>query len=111
MYYNADLLEAPSTKRDMALGFIDDIVYGTADPTAQGNATKVKRLLNKAEEWRKKHGAKFEESKYVLIHFTRNCHKTTTVSICTNGITVKPSDKAKYLGVLFDKELHFKAHI
>jgi hypothetical protein len=46
MYYNADLLEIP--ERDMALGFIDDIVYGTAGPTARGNLPKLKRLLDKA---------------------------------------------------------------
>ena len=51
--------------------------------------------------------AKFEVSKYVLIHFTRNRHKATTASISANGVTVRPSNKAKYLGVLFDKELRF----
>jgi hypothetical protein len=49
MYYNADLLEIP--KQDMALGFIDDIVYEIARPTVQGIATKLKRRLSKAEEW------------------------------------------------------------
>jgi hypothetical protein len=95
----------------MALGFIDDFVYGTAGHTAWCNVTKLKRLLNKAEEWRQKHGAKFEESQYVLLHVTHNRHKATGASISTNRVIIRPSDKAKYLGVIFDKELHFKMHL
>jgi hypothetical protein len=48
MFYNTALLEI--LDQDIALGFIDDIIYRTARPTARGNMIKVKRLLNKAEE-------------------------------------------------------------
>src|SRR5436190_11873499 len=71
MYYNADLLDIPKD-REMGLGFIDDIVYGVQGDTDKANARKLKIMLKKAEEWRKKHGAQFETSKYVLVHYTRN---------------------------------------
>ena len=54
------------------MGFIDDIVYGVQGNTDKENTRKLKHILNEAEEWRKKHGAQFEISKYILIHYTRN---------------------------------------
>ena len=110
MYYNADLLDIPKD-REMGLGFIDDIVYGVQGDTDKANARKLKLMLKKAEEWRKKHGAQFETSKYVLVHYTRNYRKATKASITINGTTVEPSGEAKYLGVIFDQKLNFKSHL
>jgi hypothetical protein len=64
----------------MSLGFIDDIVYGVEGESDKQNVRKLKKLLQGAEEWRRKHGAQFERSKYVLVHFTRNTRQSTTVS-------------------------------
>jgi hypothetical protein len=32
-------------------------------------------------------------------------------SITINGITIRPSDEVKYLGIVFDQELRFKSHL
>jgi len=111
MYYNADLLDITEKPSDMALGFIDDVVYGTAGTSDIANARRLKQLLEKAEIWRNRHGAQFEQSKYVLIHFTRNCHKATAASVTINGTKITPSNEAKYLGVILDKQLRFKGHL
>ena len=111
MYYNAGLV-THTRPDDLALGFIDDIVYGTAGRTDKGNSAKLKRIIGKADEWRKQHGAQFEESKYVLVHFTRNRWKSTKATITLgNGRRIEPADQVKYLGVILDKALNFKAHI
>lgn len=109
MYYNADLLDIPH--QGTSLGFIDDVTYGVQGTTARGNASKLKNTLEKAEEWRKKHGAQFEPSKYVLIHFTHNHRQATNSKITINGNTIEPTTEAKYLGVIFDQKLQFKAHL
>jgi len=112
MYYNADLLEAAKDKPDtMSLGFIDDIVYGVEGKSDKDNVHKLEKVLQGAEEWRKRHGAQFERSKYVLVHFTRNTRRPTTAAISLNGITIQPSVEAKYLGITFDQQLRFKAHL
>ena len=111
MYYNADLLDITSGKIDtMSLGFIDDIVYGVQGESNTGNIRKIKRLLEKAEEWRKKHRAQFEMTKYVLVHYTRNRRKTTKALVTLNGTTIHPSVEAKYLGITFDQQLRYRAH-
>jgi len=59
------------------------------------------------------HGAKFEESKYVLVYFTRT--RSTNIAdaahIHIGATTIKPAEEAKYLGVLFDRKLPFRQHI
>ena len=35
----------------------------------------------------------------------------TKASVTINGVTIKPSNEAKYLGVIFDQELRFKSHL
>jgi ribonuclease HI len=111
MFYNADLLDIAQQHRATGLGFIDDIVYGVQGNSDQENTRKLKHILNEAEEWRKKHGAQFEISKYILVHYTRNRNVATKASVIINGVRIEPSNEAKYLGVIFDQELRFKTHL
>jgi ribonuclease HI len=110
MYYNGDLLDVPK-QRGQSLGFIDDIVYGVQGLTDDGNAERLATLLKEAEEWRKGHGAKFERTKYLLVHFTRNNRRKTTSPIEIADVIIQPSEEARYLGVIFDKRLRFASHL
>jgi ribonuclease HI len=109
MFYNADLLDVPG-RNELGLGFIDDIAYGVQGQTGEENVTKLQRMLGEAEKWREKHGARFETSKYVLVHFTKRRAAITTPIRIANSI-IQPSQEAKYLGVIFDKQLRFKLHL
>jgi hypothetical protein len=111
MYYNAGLLDITTKQNEVALGFIDNIVYGTAGVTDTGNVRTLKQMLKEAEEWRTHHGVQFEQSKYILVHFTRNHQKSTKASLTVEGRRIDPSDEARYLGVIFDKALRFKTHL
>src|SRR5579859_6063593 len=110
--YNADLLELPhpSHSEHLALGFIADIEHGVTGLTAKGNAERLEELMSGAQEWEKKSGRQFERSKYILIHFTWNRRLETDAAITINGTTIKPTEEAKYLGVLFDRGLKYHAH-
>jgi hypothetical protein len=117
MYYNADLLEIPQqinhNMEDLSLGFIDDITYGVAGLTDEGNVDRLQTILTRVEQWRRRHGAQFEPSKYVLVHFIRKSrgNRQTNASITISGTTVQPSSEVKYLGVIFDKGLRFTSHL
>lgn len=110
MYYNGDLLDIPS-ERELSLGFIDDIAYGVEGLTDLGNTERLKVMLKEAEQWRRMHGAQFERSKYMLVHFNRNRRKQLTSPIPLAGANIHPSNEARYLGVIFDRALHFKSHL
>ena len=109
--YNSDLLDIPKKGKQLGLGFIDDILYGAQNKTAMMNAGELEQLLIKSEKWRQRHGAQFEQSKYVLIHFTRTTSAQVEAAVKINGITIQPSKEAKYLGVIFDQKLKFHSHI
>ena len=113
LYYNADALDvAESKEKDkLAMGFVDDIVYGVSGSTDEENVEELGGILEKAEKWRKRHGVQFETSKYVLVHFTRNYRASTTAAITVGETVIKPSAEAKYLGVIFDNKLRYKCHI
>ena len=112
MYYNADLLDVVGGRDNtLSLGFIDDIVYSAEGHSDVGNVRKLRDILLEAEDWRRRHGAQFETSKYVLVHFTRNYKRPTKAVITINGHTVNPSTEARYLGVILDQQLRFKSHL
>ena len=112
MYYNAGLLEISEGKDNtIGLGFLDDIVYGVDGATDKGNAWRIREILQQAEEWRRKHGVQFETSKYALVHYTRNYNRTTGAKVTINGIQIHATNEAKYLGVIFDKQLRFTSHM
>jgi hypothetical protein len=89
--YNSDLVEIPKGRKKLGLGFIDDILYGVQNKTAMENAIELERLLTRSEQWRQRHGAQFEKSKYVLIHFTRNTSIRAEATITISGTTIHPS--------------------
>jgi Reverse transcriptase (RNA-dependent DNA polymerase) len=111
--YNSDLLDILKKGKQLGLGFIDDILYGAQNKTAVMNVGELE-LLAKSEKWCQRHGAQFEQSKYVLIHFTRTTSaqvEAVEAAVKINGITIQPSKEAKYLGVIFDQRLKFHSHI
>ena len=110
MYYNADLLDI-SQQRGTGLGFIDDIIYEMEDFTNKGNMRKLNQLLREAKKWRKKYGVQFEMSKYILVYFIRNYNQATNAAIIVGKVIIESSNEAKYLGVIFDKELRFKTYL
>jgi hypothetical protein len=62
------------------------------DSRTKGNAEKLQEMLEQAEEWRQKHGAQFEKTKYILIHFMRNKNLSTNAAIEITGTTISPSN-------------------
>src|SRR5437667_7435092 len=109
--YNSDLLDLVKGEKQLGLGYIDDLLYGVQNKMALGNTRELGRLVVKTEQWRQQHGAQFEKSKYVLIHFTRNSPEKAKASVTISGIKIEPSETAKYLGVTFDQKLKFHSHV
>ena len=113
MCYNAELLEIPVAYPGVKVqrwGFIDDIAFGVQGMSDEGNAWILQQMLEDAEGWRRRHGARFETTKYLLNHFTRK-RKPTTATIRVGNVIVSPSENTRYLGVVFDKQLRFKNHL
>jgi hypothetical protein len=86
---------------------VSSIQGGSEEETAR----KLEEMSREAEKWRERHGARFEPTKYkVLVHFTRR-RKAPAASITIANTTIKPSQEARYLGVIFDRKLRFTQHV
>ena len=66
-------------------------------------------MLTEAEIWRSEHGAKFEISKYTLVHFTRNWRHTTEAAIEISNTVIQPSQEARWADT--SKPTVIKVHI
>jgi hypothetical protein len=91
----------------LGLGFIDNILYSVQNKTAMANACQLEQLLAQSEKWQQQHGAQFEKSKYVLIHFRWNTSAKVEATVTISRTTIHPSLEAKYLGITFDQKLKF----
>jgi hypothetical protein len=108
VFYNGELLQLSAWEgrpNMQSLGFVDDIMHTIHGPSTESNAVELKRALNKAEAWRKKHGTRFKITKYILIHFTRNRTANVDTIVTIGEHTITPSKEVKYLDVVFEKEL------
>ena len=68
-------------------------------------------MFEKVAKWADENGFKFSKTKTVCIHFwnKRKLHSDPTLTIYHSQIPV--ASQTKFLGVIFDNKLNFKAHI
>lgn len=61
-------------------------------------------------DWASTHNSKFETSKFALVDFSMNSIKERP-PLVTRGITITPTATHRFLGVILDQSLRWKAHI
>ena len=96
-----------------ATGYIDDIGLAVSGDSPENNCREIERLhALAAESWAATHGAKFETSKYELIHFTRDPKQAGIEASVTLGQTqITPSKVVQYLGLRLDSQLRWRQHM
>jgi len=56
-----------------------------------GKHERLVKMLKNTEEWRKRQEGQIEQSKYMLVHFTKNKGQKTDAPIEINGTIIRPS--------------------
>jgi hypothetical protein len=111
-YYNADLLDIPSRKNKDTLAYVDDTILVAATETFTEAHMMLADMMTReggALEWSRTHNSPLEYTKLVLIDFThRSSSKARTVLHLLQR-QIKPSTSTKYLGVIADQSLRWKA--
>jgi hypothetical protein len=123
IFYNADLIDIPPSKDEIASAFVDDCIMAARASTVGEANNKVVNMVTRpkgALDWSRSHNSKFELDKTGLVVFTNRRvpdptrpHKTIPIprpSVIINGQEIKPSPTIKFLGLILDQELKFKAH-
>jgi hypothetical protein len=71
----------------------------------------MQNCLNKIQQWADENGFRFSPTKTVCMHFCnkRGLHLDPELKI--NGSPIPVVQQTKFLGLIFDSKLNFKAHI
>lgn len=110
-FYNADLLNIPTGKNESAIAYVDDaILTATADTFQQAHERLADMMTREggAIEWTEIHNSCFEYSKLALIDFAHRSKRILRPALILPNITITPTDSAKYLGIILDKELNWR---
>ena len=111
-YYNADLLDIPDREGEDAVAYIDDAFMLATGKNFQEAHRKLYDLMRKqrgVENWSITHSSPLEYSKLALINFVSRHKNADNPSLILLHRTIEPSDSTKYLGVIVDRHLNWKA--
>lgn len=111
-FYNADLLDIPENRGEVAIAYVDDSMMIASATTFMETHQKLVEMMGKkggVTEWSRTHNSPLEYSKLALIDFAHRCSTKERAPLHLPQIVVPPSESTKYLGVYFDQNLNWKA--
>ena len=122
-FYNVELIKIAHGKNELAAGFVDDCAFVAIADTLDNSYRILKDMMecpNGVLNWSLGHNSKFKISKLAIMDFPRP-HKVETSSpliieqqhanstASTN--TMANVQNYKYLSIIFDPKLSWRAHI
>ena len=110
LFYNADMMESDETTN---IGYIDDTtMMAVGQSPAENCRTLRSAFLKTCEPWSHTHASVFAPEKFALVHFQpKGTEEDQEPLDLGRGRVVIPSESAKLLGVVLDRQLDFQAHL
>jgi hypothetical protein len=122
LFYNKGLLNIPKSWDEIASAFIDDSYLAARVRHIEETYNMLKQMMTRLQgtlEWALTHNSKFELDKSGLMTFTHKrvpdpTRRGKTIPlprppININGHSINSSPTIKFLGIILDQELRFKA--
>lgn len=122
LFYNADLIDIPTDRDEIASAFVDDTYLAARATTIEESYNRITHMITRpkgALEWSRTHYSKFELDKTGLMTFTHRripdptrpgkTMSTPRPPIVIDSHSIKLSPSLKFLGIILDQELRFKA--
>jgi ribonuclease HI len=109
LFYNSDMIEIPSGKHEMGLGYVDDMALVATAKSFDKSHRMIKNMMtrqNGGNDWSMSHNSRFELSKLVLVDFTRS-RRITRTPMKLNETQIQPCNSHRFLGVVLDQELRW----
>ena len=91
--------------------FADDTTVFYCDKTNPGTQELLDRELAKVSDWLSANKLNLNVKKSNFLHFHQGRNAKTKLNLELNGTQVEEKNVTKYLGVLIDNKLNWKAHI
>jgi len=113
MLFISPIFFLPGVTNRNRYGYADDIALRATGRSAEDNTAQLAQALQAILDWGALEGITIDPGKSELIHFARG-RSTPSAAIQLPGFSVNPTKKGgtlKWLGVHFDRQLTFQAHI
>src|SRR5712675_1245637 len=111
-FYNADLLDIPAEKGESAIAYVDDtLLLSTADTFQEAHVKLVSMMTRTGgvDDWSQVHNSPLEYSKLALIDFAHARSTKVRSPLVLPQREVPTTESTKYLGIIFDQNLNWKA--
>ena len=111
-FYNTDLLDIPKNKGESALAYVDDTtLVATAETFAKAHDMLVDMMTRGGgiNDWSTLHNSPLKYSKLALIDFAHSCSPKERTPLRLPQREITPLASTKYLGVIFNQHLSWKA--
>jgi hypothetical protein len=111
-FYNADLLDIPADKDEEAVAYVDDtfmMATGTDFQSAHRRLADMICKEGEVEDWSKIHSSPLKYMKLTLMNFAHSYKKSDSPTLQLLQRSIQLVDSMKYLGVIFDRNLNWKA--
>jgi hypothetical protein len=115
-FYNADLLDISNSCNEDAIVYVDDaLLLVSAETFVDAHRTLADMMPRDGgvTNWSTLHNSPLEYSKLALIDFAHHtCSKSKrSEPLQLQHVEVKPSEHTRYLGVILDQNLNWKAQL
>ena len=93
--------------------FADDTAIYTSSNTTTRVRIRLQEAIHEFEKWCFSWKLVLQPSKTELIHFSPHPRKTYSnpIHLQVGNTTIRPQPSARYLGVIFDRRLDWRAHV
>ena len=91
--------------------FVDDFALCLRGRSLPSVIRRLQLCVNSVNKWVQENGLRFSVSKTECVHFTNQRGVFMEPDIKVDGTSIKVADEAKFLGLVFDRRLTFRAHV
>ena len=91
--------------------FVDDFSVSCSSSNMRHIERQMQSCLNRIQQWANENGFRFSKTKTVCVHFCNKRKLHLDPELHLEGSVIPVVQEAKFLGIIFDSKLNFKAHI
>ena len=111
-FYNADLMEIPESRDESSMAYVDDALLIAIAKTFREAHEMLADMMTRRGgviDWSRTHNSSLEYSKLALVDFAHPASTKERIPLTLPSGEIKPAPSTKYLGVMLDQHLNWKA--
>ena len=111
-FYNADLLDIPKNRDESSMAYVDNTLLLAIAQTFEEAHNILADMMTRTggvADWSNLHNSSLEHSKLALVDFAHMASSKERTSLMLPSGEIKPMISTKYLGVILDQHLNWKA--